>query len=274
MLAAALAYVERGWPVFPIIPNGKRPLFKSVHAEGDPLRETCKGACGQIGHGLYDATTDIELVSRWLTTCPNANLAVPTGLATFDVLDVDVKPKGAGWPAFNRLKAEGLLPEPFMVVQTPSGGLHAGYAGTDQACASLVQHFIDFKSTGGYVVVPPSVVDGKPYRLISERPHARNQLSWSSVREFLDPPKPVQATLKRASNGTGIDHLAVYLAGKRRPGRNAALFWAACRAVENGASEAELHALYRDMDFDRHFDERQAARTVADAFRRATRRSA
>jgi hypothetical protein len=255
MLTAALGYVGRGWPVFPCIPGGKRPL----------------GALAP--NGLYNATTDIELVSRWWTAYPNANVAIPTGLATFDVLDVDVKPDGTGWPAFNRCKAAGLLPEPFMVVTTPSGGLHAYYGGTDQACGSLKRHFLDWKSQGGYVVVPPSVVDGTAYTLISERPHARHQLNWSSVREFLDPPKPVQVTVRPASNGTGIDHLAAFLAGKTKPGRNAALFWAACRAVENGATEQELHELYRSMQFGNGFDERQAGRTVVDALRITNRRS-
>ncbi|MFI7633475.1 bifunctional DNA primase/polymerase [Nonomuraea sp. NPDC049400] len=255
-MAAALAYAERGWPVFPCIPGRKAPIGKLVP------------------NGLYGATADIELVARWWTSYPDANIAVPTGLATFDVLDVDQKPDGTGWPAFNRLKAAGLLPEPFMVVSTPSGGLHAYYVGTDQACGSLKRHFLDFKSAGGYVVVPPSVVDGTPYGLISERPHTRSQLNWSAVREFLDPPKPVQVMPKRASNGTGIDHLAAWLADKTKPGRNQALFWAACRAAENGASEAELHELYHGMQFGNGFDERQAARTVLDAFRTVNRRSA
>lgn len=275
MLAAALAYVGRGWPVFPCIPGGKRPLFKTVHAEGDPLRETCKGACGRVGHGLYDATIDIELVSRWWATEPNANVGISTGLETFDVLDVDVKPTGSGWPAFNRLKAAGLLPEPFMVVSTPSGGLHAYYAGTGQACGSLRKQQLDFKAAGGYVVVPPSMVDGVPYRLISERPHAENQLNWTAVKTFLNPPTHSTPSMpRRSTKGTGIPKLAEYLATKTRPGRNAALFWAANRATENGATEQELHELYRDMQFDRHFTERQAARTVADAFRITMRRSA
>ncbi|WP_327105442.1 bifunctional DNA primase/polymerase [Nonomuraea glycinis] len=256
MLAAALALAGRGVPVFPCVPNGKRPLGRAVP------------------HGYLDATTDIELVSRWWTAEPMANVAAPTGTGTWDAFDVDVKPTGTGWPAFNRLKAAGLLPEPFMVVSTPSGGIHAYYVGTGQACGSLKRHYIDFKGAGGYVLVPPSVVDGRPYTLISERPHAEHQLNWWAVREFLDPPKPVRAAPTRASNGTGIDHLAVFLSGKTRPGRNAALFWAACRACENGASEAELHELYRSMQFGDGFDERQAARTVADAFRTTTRRSA
>ena len=69
--------------------------------------------------------------------------------------------------------------------------------------------------------------------------------------------------------GTGIPGLAAWLAGKTKPGRNAALFWAANRAVENGATEAELHELYQHMQFGDGFDERQAARTVADAYRRS-----
>jgi len=256
MLAAALVYVGRGWPVFPCVPGGKRPVGRLVP------------------NGLYGASADTELVTRWWTSCPDANVAIPTGLATFDVLDVDQKPEGAGWPAFNRCKAAGLLPEPFMVVSTPSGGLHAYYVGTGQACGSLRKHKLDFKSAGGYILLPPSVVEGRPYRLITERPHARHQLNFSVVREFLDPPKPVQATPRRASRGTGIPKLAEWLATKTKPGRNEALYWAANRAVENGASEQELHELYRAMQFGNGFDERQAARTVADAFRNSNRRSA
>ena len=258
MLAAALALAGRGVPVFPCVPNGKRPLGRLAP------------------NGLYNATTDIELVSRWWTSDPMANVAVPTGTGTWDTLDVDVKPEGSGYPSFNRMKAAGLLPVPFAVISTPAGGLHCRYVGTGQECGSLRRHFIDWKSSGGYTLVPPSVVNGRPYTLISERPAEQHQLNWSGVRQFLDPPKPAESSrvTRARATGTGIDHLAAYLAGKRRPGRNAALFWAACRAVENGASEAELHALYRDMDFDRHFDERQAARTVADAFRTTTRRSA
>ncbi|MFG1617360.1 bifunctional DNA primase/polymerase [Nonomuraea wenchangensis] len=256
MIAAVLAYVGRGWPVFPCVPGGKRPIGRLAP------------------NGLYNATTDIELVSRWWTSCPDANVAIPTGPATFDVLDVDQKPDGTGWPAFNRLKAAGMLPEPFMVITTPSGGLHAYYVGTDQPCGSLKRHRLDWKSQGGYVVVPPSEVDGRAYTLISERPHAQHQLNWSAVRSFLDPPKPVQAVRPHARRDTGVDHLAAWLAEKTKPGRNQALFWAACRASENGASEQELHELYRNMQFGHGFDERQAGRTVSDAFRRSNRRSA
>ncbi|MGW2143202.1 bifunctional DNA primase/polymerase [Nonomuraea bangladeshensis] len=256
LLAAALAVISQGGRVLICEPNGKAPLTRF------------------LPNGVLNATNDPELVARWWRHCPDGNVAAATGHPWYDVLDVDVKPDGAGWPAFNRCKAAGLLPEPLFVNSTPSGGIHAGYVGTDQACGSLRKHKLDFKSAGGYILLPPSVVEGRPYRLVTERPEAQNQLNWSEVRSFLDPPKPVQTTRPRATNGTGIDHLAAWLAEKTKPGRNQALFWAACRASENGASEQELHELYRSMQFGDGFDQRQAARTVADAFRVTNRRSA
>ncbi|MEV6980027.1 bifunctional DNA primase/polymerase [Sphaerisporangium sp. NPDC051017] len=256
MLIAALALIARGWPVFPCVPGGKRPLARCVP------------------NGFHGATTDVELVTRWWTAFPFANVAIPTGPATVDVFDVDVKPAGTGFPAFNRLKAAGLLPAPLAIYETPSGGLHCHYPGTSQACASLKVHFIDFKALGGYVLVPPSVVDGRAYRLISEPDPSAGQLNWSAVRSFLDPPKPVPPPSKPSARGTGIPGLAAWLATKTKPGRNGSLFWAACRATENGAAEGELHELYARMQFGAGFDERQAARTVADAYRITTRRSA
>ncbi|GGQ20728.1 bifunctional DNA primase/polymerase [Streptosporangium pseudovulgare] len=255
MLDAALSYAGRGWPVLPIVPGGKKPLGELVP------------------NGFHDATTEVELVRAWWTAYPTANVGVATGHPAFDVLDVDVKAAGTGWPAFNRCKAAGILPVPFMVVTTPSGGMHAYYVGTGQSCGSLPKSFIDFKAAGGYVVVPPSTVDGRPYQLISERPTERHQLNWSAVKDFLNPPRPITTAPRRPTAGTGIPGLAAWLADKTKPGRNAALFWASCRAVENGATEAELHELYRGMQFGDGFDERQAARTVADAYR-TIRRSA
>ena len=55
---------------------------------------------------------------------------MPTGYPGADVLDVDVRPDGTGWPAFNALKRAGLLSGAFRLVRTPSGGAHLYFAGT------------------------------------------------------------------------------------------------------------------------------------------------
>ncbi|GHE28659.1 DNA primase [Streptosporangium violaceochromogenes] len=258
MLAAALALIAHGWPVIPCTPGGKKPLTPRGHV---------------------NASLDPELVRRWWGQIRNANIAVPCGAATFDVFDVDVKAAGNGWPAFNRLKAAGLLPTPFRVVATPSGGAHFYYAGTGQSCSSLKDHFVDFKAQGGYVLVPPSVVDGRPYRVVTETSQAAAQLNWGEVRRFLTPPVQTvshvsQVSQRPKARGTGIPHLVEWLATQTEGNRNKALFWAACRCAENGATEAELHDLYARMDFSGKFRRGEAARTVRDAFRITTRRSA
>jgi len=69
-LAAALTYALAGVHVFLLAPSSKAPLI--------PAR---KG-----GHGLHDATTDLDLIRYWWH--PTANLGLTTGLG-FDVIDLD-----------------------------------------------------------------------------------------------------------------------------------------------------------------------------------------
>ena len=74
MLAAALAYAARGWPVFPLKPRDKVPAIPKT--EG--------------GSGFYDATTDPAVIRRWWERWPDANVGLATGAAAgFVVLDVD-----------------------------------------------------------------------------------------------------------------------------------------------------------------------------------------
>jgi hypothetical protein len=65
-----------------------------------------------------------------------------------------------------RSSRAGLLDGASAYVATPSGGLHAYFTGTGQRNGHLPAHHLDFRSTGGYVLAPPSHVDGRPYQLI------------------------------------------------------------------------------------------------------------
>ncbi|MBB6351871.1 hypothetical protein FHU36_008454 [Nonomuraea muscovyensis] len=255
MLAAALAYVGRGWPVFPCEPGEKAPL----------------GVC--VPRGFKDATLDVEHVRRWWTRYPAANVAIPTGAATFDVLDVDVEPSGTGYPAFNQLKRAGLIPEPLAIVATPRGGMHGYFAGSDQACGRLKAHHIDFKASGGYVLAPPSEVNGRPYSFVHEG-SAAGMLNWSAVKDLLAPPRtsPVRTFGRPRPEGAGIPGLAAWLAAQAEGNRNSSLFWACCRALENGAAESDLDELVTVAQ-SIGLDQREALRTVRSALR-TTRRSA
>jgi hypothetical protein len=125
----ALAYAAHGWPVFPCRPGGKEPATR---------------------HGYQDATTDPDKITWWWRRQPEANLAIATGHPGPDVLDVDQHGRaGNGFAAFNRLKRAGLIDGASALVATPSGGLHAYFAGSDQRCGKLPRHHLDFRAHGG-----------------------------------------------------------------------------------------------------------------------------
>jgi hypothetical protein len=217
MLAGALAYAQRGWPVFPCRPDRKEP---------------------DTAHGFKDATTDPERITAWWTAVPNRNIAIATGAPGPDVLDVDVRPGGSGYKFLDHLKTAGLLQGPIAAVVTPSGGMHLYYCGTGQTSGRLPDCHLDFKATGGYVLSPPSVVGGRPYRPVRRQPGHRvqaagGQLDWAAALALLEPRQP-HPQFARPPGHADIGRLAAWVARLPEGNRNAGLFWAACRAAETG----------------------------------------
>ena len=70
-------------------------------------------------------------------------------------------------------------------VRTPTGGMHAYFAGTDQHNGRLPSHHLDFRSKGGYVVAPPSAVNGRQYELV-KRADGQGGLDWAAVTRQLE----------------------------------------------------------------------------------------
>jgi hypothetical protein len=143
LMGAAIAYAERGVPVFPLTERGKTPLT---------IR------------GFKDATTDVSTVRAWWTRWPAANIGVPTGLdSTFDVVDID--PRHGGDVSLDALVAKhGPTPET-PESMTGGGGRHLCFRHTDgfRNSAGAIGPGIDTRGTGGYIVVPPSVTKA-PYQ--------------------------------------------------------------------------------------------------------------
>lgn len=210
-LDAALAYAAADWPVHPLIPGGKMPA---------------------TAHGVKDATTDPDKIRRWWTDMPDANLAIATGAPGPDVLDVDKTETGDGFAAMDQLKRVGLLCGALRVVHTPRGGRHIYFSGTEQGNrAHIGGHPLDFRGHGGYVVAPPSVVDGKPYVLADARTEG-STLNMAAVVELLMPPRTPRSRRAKSSRRGGLAGLVKHVAGMPEHNRNSALYWAACRAVD------------------------------------------
>jgi hypothetical protein len=241
----ALAYVAHGWPVFPCQPGGKQPATR---------------------HGFLDATTYPDKITWWWRRQPGANLAIATGQPGPDVLDVDQHgPAGNGFAAFNQLKRAGLIGAAGALVATPSGGLHAYFAGSDQRSGKLPRHHLDFRAQGGYIIAPPSQVGGRPYQVISHRDE-RGGLDWGKVTGLLEPERHTNPPSPRAGRGD-LSHLAAWVGQQHEGNRNDGLFWAACRAAE-AADEtvlAELAAAARSTGL----PDREIAATISSARRTA-----
>ena len=125
-LHQALAFARGGWRVFPCLPGQKIPATP---------------------HGYRDATTDQQQITGWFGRGRDWNLAVATGAPGPDVLDVDEHGEaGNGYAAFRQLRDAGLLDGARAYVRTPSGGLHAYFAGSAQHNGHLPAHHLDFRS--------------------------------------------------------------------------------------------------------------------------------
>lgn len=222
---AAHRYAEAGWPVFPA--HGKIPATE---------------------HGFHDATTSHRQIDSWWGRSPGRNVSIATGAPGPDVLDVDRHGGKSGFPALRQLKTAGLVGQPQAMVRTPGSGAHLYYAGTEhQHNGHIEAARIDFRSNGGYVVAPPSRVNGRPYVVVGRQASA-DTFDWGKAKELLDPQPQRRAWQPRRDGGQqDLSHLARLVAGKAEGGRNEALFWAACRAAEAGRTDVfpELAAAAR-----------------------------
>ena len=146
---AARAYAEQGIPVFPCVENGKRPA---------------------TGRGFHDATTDVAVIDAWWTENPSYNIGLSPEDAGWAVLDIDPGAEEA-WETLVREHPE--LGGTY-TVRTPRGGLHAYYEGsvppTTRSSSNAVLPGVPIDTRGrlSYVLVPPSVVDGAPYRVLDD----------------------------------------------------------------------------------------------------------
>jgi hypothetical protein len=133
--AMALAYADA---VFPCVVGGKEPA---------------------VPGGFHAATNDRAIIDAWWSRA-DYNIGVEPERAGWCVVDID--PKNGGDATWGQLAAEyGLAPT--RTVRTPSGGLHLYFAGSLSCSAGKIGPGVDTRGHSGYVLVPPSLVDGKPY---------------------------------------------------------------------------------------------------------------
>ncbi|MFG2718759.1 bifunctional DNA primase/polymerase [Streptomyces sp. NPDC048416] len=275
-LAHALSAAERGLPVIPLS-RTKLPALPSPHRE-DPRPGLCRGECGLPGHGVHDATADPAGVRALFAAAPWATgYGIACGRPPHHLIgiDLDTKPPGADATAsLQHLALRHLftIPETVVVI-TPSGGRHIWLTGPPDAVvpnsASRLAPGIDIRGAGGYLVGPGSLSGRGVYRLAPGTAHLGPAPCPTALLDLIiAPARPHQPQRPGGHHGHG---LVQFVLAAHEGQRNTRLFWAACRAYENGIGE-ELTAALTSAAVRTGLTAREASATIASAARMSTAR--
>lgn len=259
-LDAALPLAALGFAVFPISPGSKLPAIS-------------KKAGGQ---GVLDASRDDAQIRAWARRFPCANVGVACGkISGITVLDFDLK-TGAS-ETVKRFAEQKRLFHPTATARTPSGGWHLYYAYAPDLLNSKSQlgPGIDVRTTGGYVVAPPSVLaDGSGYRWVTAPlgPDLPKMPTWAYMA--LKPkPQPIVKPAKplTGDKGEALSRLTRFVGNAQNGQRNSCLYWAARRAAEGGMIDDGAKQALAEAAMAIGTDEKEAYRTVGSAFRAGRR---
>jgi hypothetical protein len=138
---AALAYASWGWHIIPVVPNGKVPATQ---------------------HGVNDATTDLEQITRWWEQNPNYNIGIAAGKKS-GIIVFDIDPRNGGdtsWTAWT--DKNGAVPDGVMQM-TAGGGFHHVADYTPEIKSCKLTEGVDLLADGRYFVAYPSTIEGRSY---------------------------------------------------------------------------------------------------------------
>jgi hypothetical protein len=211
----AKAYAEKA-RIFPLSPASKVPFPGSA--------------------GLKDATHDAEQVAKWWAKHPDANIAYlpPQGEL---VIDCDLYKPG-GQEDFDRLVKElGPLPDTASV-RTARGGVQYYFrVPADLNPPAQLAPTIDLKGCDkGYVLLPPSIFEGKQYEWIDARTAATLPATWLAY---------IKAKSARTAGPIGAPAAPLPEEIREGEGRNVLLTSAAGSMRRRGLSEAAILAALR-----------------------------
>jgi hypothetical protein len=241
-LAHALSAAERGLAVIPLS-RTKLPALRSPHRDDPvPARPPCHGECGRFGHGVHDASTDPRRIRELFAAAPHATgYGIACGLPPHHLIgiDLDTKTGTDSATSLRQLALRHLFTIPAtVVVLTPSGGRHLWLSGPPDVVvpnsAGRLAPGIDIRGAGGYLVGPGSRTDHGTYAIAPNTAYLTPApCPPALLRLLLPPPRTPRHRAPGQADRPGQGLVRFVLAA--REGRcNTRLFWAACRAYENG----------------------------------------
>lgn len=118
-------------------------------------------------HGFLDASSDPDVISAWWKRWPNANVA----MATERLLVVDIDGASNPWLDHHPERSRSFACVPSSL--SARGGRHYYFRQADgrkwRCTTGRLADKVDTRADGGYIMLPPSTFERKPYRWIEGR---------------------------------------------------------------------------------------------------------
>lgn len=266
LLEWALYYARLGWPVMPLHTPDQRGFCScrdgpQCHSAGKHPRWHRK----LIPHGLKNASIDPEIIKKWWTQWPDANIGVATGKRSFIALDVDLKGDG---PETLRdlIQQNGPLPDTCEQI-TGSGGRQIFFRHTTGILNRVkFADGLDTRSDEGLVVMPPSLhPSGNKYEWeASSRPDVcKLQPMPDWLVDLI-----LSCGMSHSGNGSGVD-VAKLFEGIPEGSRDQEIFKYACSLRAKKVGKVEATVLVKEVA--RHckppFPEKDAITKVEQAYK-------
>lgn len=262
LVEVALRHAAQGRAVFPLQPNGKRPLIAKEDG----------------GHGCKDATTDEDKIRAWWSAHPAANVGIATGKASgITVLDVD-GPEGAA-TARRLAEQHGTFSNTTRVRTRKGWHLYFRYKPGLKNKVRILgpDSGLDVRNDGGYVVAPGSVIDGHLYAITEQDGGAREWPEWLLIEQPKPKRAPAAATAATSTarpdgatawGAKALDNVLAELAQAKEGGRNDALNAAAFRLarLHAGGELPEVKDRILDAALKIGLPQHEAAGTISSAW--------
>lgn len=243
-LALTSIFLMLGLYVIPVLAGGKRPA-------------------GLWANGEWP----YERLKAYIEAHPGCNIAVRTGAWSGRLVVLDVDRHGVDGRAFMRRfeRGHGRLPDTVTII-TPSGGIHLWFIWPEglelPRNAANADLGVDVRGEGGYVLVPPSQVGGKPYRFVDGRDPESIEVATANalVMELV---KEISGGSRRQANS--LDGLPQVV---REGGRNDACYRYACHVRARGGTPedvAVMTAAFNSVLCSPPLDGAEVGRVVANA---------
>ena len=253
-LEQALALAEEGFSIFPIREGTK----------DKPHVRWARGAPGEV------ATNDPEIIKKWWTQWPEANMGIATGPSRLLVLDVDMKEGKNGEDAIQGLEMfYDSLPET-RESRTPTGGHHKFYRAKNPVPSpvnfmnDLIGNGLDIRSEGAMVLAHGSETQHGEYAWINPDVSIADAPDWL-LELFPQTPKRRRGTRNPKSRTNpphslaplvtldtdyaieqGINFLEKHSPAVEGESGDHHTYVTACRLKDFGLSEAKCFELLRD----------------------------